>query len=339
MWHYNPPMLIYAGIDEAGYGPMLGPLCVAATAFVIEDHNASIDGDICDLWKRLSKVVCRKRTDRRHRIAVDDSKKLKLSNASSVHPLTHLERGVLSFWHARKDDTQPAHGIKLLNDEELFKALSVSPFTAPWYSTTTPLPAAHDVSALRIAISRLQRVMASEGITCPLMRCEAIDADSFNRQVELMGTKSSVNFCAVMRHIDAIWKRWPNESPHVVVDRQGGRTRYLQDLMLSYPETKAQILEESDLLSQYRLELNGSSITISFAVESEQAHLPVALASMIAKYVRELFMMRLNRYFQTLMPELKATAGYTEDARRYLGDIESLISRSGIDKKSLVRIA
>jgi ribonuclease HII len=98
-----------------------------------------------------------------------------------------------------------------------------------------------------------------------------------------------------------------------------------------------QILEESELLSQYRIEQNGSQIKISFAVEAESAHLPVALASMIAKYVRELFMIRLNRYFQALMPELKATAGYTEDARRYLADIEALISQRGIERRALIR--
>ena len=330
-------MLIYAGIDEAGYGPMLGPLCVAATAFVIADHNMA-EGDMCDLWKQLKKVVCRKRTDKRKRIAIDDSKKLKLPNHSEGHhPLKFLERGVLSFLAAARDGTSVDFKSCLDCDDRFFEMLAVIPGHAPWYSSSTPLPVAHVDDELRIAISRLRLGMEAEGVTCPLMRCEAIDADSFNRQVELMGVKSNVNFCAVMRHIDAIWKRWPHESPHIVVDRQGGRTHYLRDLMTAYPDAQVQILEESDLLSQYRIDHNGSQIKISFAVEAESAHLPVALASMIAKYVRELFMIRLNRYFQTLIPELRATAGYTEDARRYLADIEALISQRGIERRALIR--
>ena len=330
-------MLIYAGIDEAGYGPMLGPLCVAATAFVIADHNTA-EGDICDLWKRLNKVVCRKRTDKRKRIAIDDSKKLKLPNDSEgAHPLKHLERGVLSFFGARGDGASVNVRDCLDCDDRLFEALALGCSNAPWYSSTTSLPVAHSEDELRIAISRLKRELQTAGVACPLMRCEAIDADSFNRQVEMMGVKSNVNFCAVMRHIDAIWKRWPHESPHIVVDRQGGRTHYLRDLMTAYPDAQVQILEESDLLSQYRIDHNGSLIKVSFAVEAESAHLPVALASMIAKYVRELFMIRLNRYFQTLIPELRATAGYTEDARRYLADIEGLISQRGIERRTLIR--
>src|SRR5262245_10587254 len=89
-------MLVYAGIDEAGYGPMLGPLCVACTSFVIRDHDPDTAG-ACDLWKRLKKSICRKRTDKKRRIAIDDSKKLKLANDAPAHPLRFLERGVLSF--------------------------------------------------------------------------------------------------------------------------------------------------------------------------------------------------------------------------------------------------
>src|SRR5688572_27824110 len=100
-------MLIYAGIDEAGYGPMIGPLCIACTAFVVPDHDPDTSG-ACDLWKRLRKAVCRKRSDRRKRIAVDDSKKLKGANDGPVHPLKQLERGVLGFLASqlsRRDET------------------------------------------------------------------------------------------------------------------------------------------------------------------------------------------------------------------------------------------
>ena len=88
-------MLIYAGIDEAGYGPMLGPLCIGATVFRVRDHDPEAGAP--DLWRLLRGAVCRKRSDRRRRIAVDDSKKLKAVESAKTHPLQYLERGVLAF--------------------------------------------------------------------------------------------------------------------------------------------------------------------------------------------------------------------------------------------------
>ncbi len=88
-------MLVYAGIDEAGYGPMLGPLCLGCTAFVLNEYDPSQGAP--DLWRILNRAVCRSARDRRHRIAIEDSKKLKGANSGSVHPLRALERGVLSL--------------------------------------------------------------------------------------------------------------------------------------------------------------------------------------------------------------------------------------------------
>ncbi|MCZ7632744.1 MAG: hypothetical protein M5U20_04580 [Phycisphaerales bacterium] len=88
--------LIYCGIDEAGYGPMLGPLCVGFAAFRVEGWTVGESAP--DLWGALGSGVCRDPGDKRGRVAVADSKRLKLSNQSkSRHPLTHLERGVLAF--------------------------------------------------------------------------------------------------------------------------------------------------------------------------------------------------------------------------------------------------
>ena len=333
-------MLVYAGIDEAGYGPMLGPLCVACTTFVIPDHDPDTSGP-CDLWKRLKKSICRKRTDKKRRIAIDDSKKLKLANDAAAHPLRFLERGVLSFLSVMDNSCEDA-SVDVNHfcgcDDELFNKLNIAIAPADWYRSSTPLPITHTLDELRICISRLRNTLSDQSTSFKLLRCEAIDAESFNTQCASMGTKSSVNFCSVMRHIDAVWQRWPHHHPRVIVDRQGGRSHYLQDLLLAYPEAQIQILAEDDNLSRYRLERpDGSKLTVSFLVEAEAHHLPVALASMTAKYVRELLMLRLNRYFQALMPELKPTAGYTEDARRYIADIEPLIAQLNLDRRALIR--
>jgi hypothetical protein len=63
---------------------------------------------------------------------------------------------------------------------------------------------------------------------------------------------------------------------------------------------------------------------VIFEVEAEMRHFPVALSSMTAKLVRELSMMRLNRYWGDRIGEIKPTAGYRTDARRWLEDARRL---------------
>ncbi|MHC4253749.1 MAG: hypothetical protein ACYS9X_31935, partial [Planctomycetota bacterium] len=63
----------------------------------------------------------------------------------------------------------------------------------------------------------------------------------------------------------------------------------------------------------------------------------VALASMVSKYVRELFVRRLNRWFGERVEDLKPTAGYPVDAARFLADTAEFRARAGIAEFDLVR--
>ena len=58
---------------------------------------------------------------------------------------------------------------------------------------------------------------------------------------------------------------------------------------------------------------------------------------MTAKYLRELHMVLLNRWWSEHLPELKPTAGYPQDARRFISEVDSVRSRLGIEKELLVR--
>ena len=77
--------------------------------------------------------------------------------------------------------------------------------------------------------------------------------------------------------------------------------------------------------------------TFPLRTKSDARHLPVALASITAKYVRELFLRRLNHYFQQRIPGLKATAGYPQDAARFLREIEPHLPET--QRSALVRNA
>ena len=320
--------LIYAGIDEAGYGPMLGPLCVGASVFEVFDHTPAQGAP--DLWQRLDRVCCRAGEDRDGRIAVDDSKKLLGARSGKLHPLRRLERGVHGFLPG---DALPS------TDTRLFDSLGTTPGRHAWYTSETALPLSTDHDEMQVLRARLHRSLEQAGVRCTLIRCEAVDPREFNHEFSRMGSKADINFRAAMRLVEQIWKQHPTSHPRVILDRHGGRTRYLAPLRLAYPDATIQVLAESPAISRYRIHIGDRELTISFAKEAEQSHFPVALASMTAKYIRELHMLRLNRFFQTHLPELKPTAGYVQDGRRFLRDVQPILERLSISRDNLVRNA
>ena len=65
--------------------------------------------------------------------------------------------------------------------------------------------------------------------------------------------------------------------------------------------------------------------------------MPVALASMTAKYHRELAMRALNQYWQNRVDGLRTTAGYPVDAKRFKSEIAATQVQLGIDDGVLWR--
>ncbi|MBT6281882.1 MAG: hypothetical protein HOJ00_00675 [Phycisphaerae bacterium] len=317
---------MYAGIDEAGYGPMFGPLCVGASVFVLEEYNP--DDGAPDLWSLLHTIVCKSRKDKHRRIAVNDSKKLK--SGSKPADLFGLERGVFAFLDA-------LHNRKPINDDsDFFKLVGSSVPDEPWFKNSTQVPVAVDAQELKINSNRLNRALENAKIKCDWLICDSVDVQMYNKRTSIE-SKAALNFSMAMNHVHTIMKRYPTQHPRIMVDRHGGRTNYRNDLQLCWPEAEIQILCEDSEMSRYRMQLGKSLATVTFASKSDEKHLPVALASMIAKYTRELKMIRLNRYFQNEIPELKPTAGYVKDGRRFLKEIEPFLADKGIKRELLVR--
>jgi ribonuclease HII len=330
--------VIYAGIDESGYGPLLGPLCVGASAFRIPDElvasadasaitttTAAPDPASFDLWKLLDRGVCRKPKDTRRRIAIADSKKLK---SHGKEPLIHLERGVLAF----------APGGPHTDDGSLFQTLGVQARVGrgtPWHASSRPLPTAQTADSIAIARNLVARALDQHAITIERLSVATLDPEDFNALYERLRNKAHVNMSLVfgaLRTIDALRD---GARAFVAIDRQGGRSSYRAELEAHVAQGEpVRVLHEDDERSAYEI---GEGLFVSFEVAAEERHLPVALASMAAKYVRELSMERLNAYFAAFLPDLAPTAGYVEDGRRYLAEVKPILAREQIPEGAFVR--
>ena len=79
------------------------------------------------------------------------------------------------------------------------------------------------------------------------------------------------------------------------------------------------------------------SVQLRFEVGADERRLPVSLASMVSKYVRELLMECMNAYFVSMSSDLKPTAGYWTDGLRFLEDLARRLPDFQIDRHRFVR--
>jgi len=166
-----------------------------------------------------------------------------------------------------------------------------------------------------------------------------VGESEFNEAVRTGGSKAHLTTRCFARYLRRVVERWGDggDEVRVVCDRHGGRTSYASMIEMAVRGLGCGVetVEESERCSRYVIA--PGDIHIQFRPEAEEAHLPVALASMTAKLVRELSMARFNRYWCARMPELKPTAGYVQDARRWLEDLDGVMYDD--EREAMVRTA
>ena len=321
-------MALLAGIDEAGFGPLLGPLVVSASLFEMPD---GAEGE--SLWGLLAAAVGKKASKRHGRIAIADSKKL-YGGLRGGGRLDNLERGVLAMLASRK---LPPTSLR-----SLLEAISPGAIEAaggyPWYhGVDLSLPRCTETIDIVLAGVGLRKAMDSCGVNLLDIRCETVFEGEFNRLAGV-ANKSLMLFDVTSRLLERLWRAAGGRRLIVHADRQGGRQHYLGGLQRVFEGGSFKIIEENDNTSAYRVISGTKEAEFHFTVGGEEAHLPVALASMASKYLRELFMELLNGFWAGQVPGLAPTAGYYTDGRRFHRDIAPVVKQLGIDERMLYRI-
>src|SRR5574340_341577 len=120
-------------------------------------------------------------------------------------------------------------------------------------------------------------------------------------------------------------------------DKHGGRDRYAALLGRQFPDCFVEVHGEGRQQSVYWLGPAERRVEFRFLTKAE-AHLPVALASMASKYLRELAMKALNDFWCARVERLRPTAGYPQDAKRYKAAVARVQAELEIDDDLLWRV-
>lgn len=304
------------GIDEAGYGPNLGPLVQAAVA-------VRLPADDPAGWDTLSPVVRRAggRWGRDARLVIDDSKRVYHGN----NALGKLEHGVLSW-----------HGFAGLTLADLFARVGLPnalPDThlEPWFVPHAPLEG-HSTAAP-------QPDFAAHGVELGPAVANVVHPPRFNRLVTASGSKATVLSDGLIELLKHVLEHTPGDDElNILCDKQGGRNFYAPLLQEAFPDGFVCAEVERADESRYRVELLPRRVLIQFKPRADAGSVAVALASMTCKYLREVCMIQFNEFWAKRVPGLKETAGYPVDAVRFLADIRAAMTAEGIAEERVWRV-
>lgn len=321
------PLLI--GMDEAGYGPNLGPLVVTAVAW-------EVPGDVLqvDLWQEFAGVIAAH--------AATDDEHLQIADSKVVYTpargLSALEKGVLSAVELWRGPNSRAESCCMPQKfRELCRLVTTQAESdaddAPWFTgDDLVIPHVGGEKANGGAGTRLVdkwRARCEErGIRLRAVRAAVVSPQEFNAHTRRHDSKGRALSEISMHVLGQVWQENAvnaDESALVIADKHGGRNRYHEFLPLAFGDKFIRCREEGLESSRYQV----GRAEIRFETKSER-HLPVALASMVSKYLRELSMILFNRFWIERLPGLKPTAGYPLDARRYREEIASVQQELGI---------
>lgn len=318
-------MAILAGVDEAGLGPRLGPLVLGLTVF---EGPAERLGDLARCLEPL--VGSRAKAA----VPVGDSKRL----YGPRKDLAVLERGLFPFLLQCRaaPPADLSEWVRFLDLPGSRTGENLSRY--PWYREKLPLPRAASPETLRAGAEDLAGVLARSGIRFREIRVSVLHAGEVNQGLGRYASKNIFNFFAAAPLIRRVFEAYGTlDGVDLVVDRQGGRKDYAGLLRALFHPAAVTPRPAPEGTFAYQVQDDTRRMGLRFVTRADSAFLPVGLASMAAKYTRELHMELFNRFWRGLQPELKPTAGYPLDAGRFLEDIQDLRGAVGVGEDRLIR--
>ncbi len=310
----------YIGIDEVGYGPILGPLVIsfvpAVTSFELDDFNNYLNQFLL----------------KNDMINIKDSKLF--FRGKNKHIKLELEiLGFLSLFYNIFTSYRDFLRVFLRNKIIWEKVIWLDPtLKIPFFSKT-------EVATLILEKrSAYKKCFFSPHIRIYKPWLFQIEPYLFNKMLESYDTKSELitySVCGWIRRFVEIFA--PDFELTFYIGKHGSRKFYHRHLSRFFD--KVEPIKEKESYSYYKvfLETMNLQCNLIFLTDAEKKSIIVALSSMVAKYFRELSMHCFNIFWQKYNRTLRPTSGYIPDALTFIENIKDVAKKLNMNFAEIMR--
>lgn len=312
-------------IDEAGYGPTLGPMVIAATLWRLPPGDACRRAE----WELPFGPLKIPRRHGRDEIHVDDSKRLFRAGPEGMRRLHTVVTAAYRWIGGSPVNLSCWDGSIAAEDRDDLSR-------EPWHGWMPPLDP--------VATKTTEALLAgwpSAGVRLVDVQLRVLTAGRFNASLSAGGNKADLLTRTSLGLIGRLTDRHPlgDQPLEVCCDRHGGRRFYASALEAVFSGADVRVESETAAESIYRVNHPTWQGGIRFTVRGDR-FVPVAMSSLFAKYWRERAMAAINAYFAAeLRPAtIRPTAGYPSDAKRFIAEVDRACQRRGIADADWIRV-
>ena len=227
-------MAVFVGIDEAGLGPILGPLCYGLISFIIPDDEALS-------WRKDLKKIIKDQC-----LSLNDSKKI-YQGSGKIKKLNKAVSDTLGFL---SDEINPVVINELFLNTSLNAKGNLECY--PFYKDVL---LANLPSKTNSVLSRQRSWKVDISVT-------ACFEGEMNKVFSHEVNKSGLCLLKISSLIESVILAYPKEKIIFSIDKQGGRQFYSNFINDMFPFASIEIIKETPDISEYYLEINGAKFAV-----------------------------------------------------------------------------
>lgn len=302
-------MAVFTGIDEAGLGPVLGPLCYGLVSFVLPDAEITT-------WRSQLKQIIKE-----NELFLDDSKKI-FQGADRSERLEKAVTDVFGFYYSEKERLQVKNLYlnTALNKKGNWNFYPVYKNVLSEFFPPKVVAYLADKPDWRVKL----------GVT-------SCFEGEMNEVFDKGLNKSEMALLKVGALIESVLSVHPHErNLEFSIDKQGGRQFYGNFIADLFPFEPIETICETPDVSEYYLEKGKQKLKFGFYKKGDALYEEISMASLLAKWLRETYMNAFNSFWLK-QHKIAPTAGYPEDGKRFINEMMPYFEKGIMEIDLIIR--